>query len=73
MTGEETWPLPRRGVLGLAALAGLPALGKGEGEPQVERWDVLPCPGCGRDVCFLPRQRLNRCGWCGKVVRHAVE
>jgi hypothetical protein len=56
--------------LGLAPLAAAPR--PAQGDPQQAVWDVERCPGCGRDVCFLPAQRRNRCAWCGRVVRHAV-
>jgi hypothetical protein len=58
--------MTRRGVLGALGLASLPGP---KPEPEVVVWLVRRCPGCGRDVCFLPRQRRNRCGWCGRVVR----
>ena len=61
------------GAAGLAGVLAAAGFAAGHGALQVERWDAVPCPGCRRDVCFLPEQRLNKCGWCGKVVRHSVE
>lgn len=38
-------------------------------EPQVVWWDVLPCPQCNADVCFLPGQQANQCSCCGAEMR----
>jgi ribosomal protein S27AE len=40
------------------------------GQPaDVVVWETVPCPRCGLVVAFLPGQRRNRCGHCGKRVR----
>lgn len=40
---------------------------------DIAAWITERCPGCGRDVCFLPGQAQNRCGWCGTEVRRGLE
>jgi len=66
--------MTRRGLLGslLALPAAYRAPRETEPQQQVQVWDVVPCPGCGRQVCFLPDQRRNRCAWCGTGVRHGM-
>ena len=82
--------MTRRGLLGLAGAAAIPArkdpsgpamvadetsarlfgvLGHETAGPEVEVWHVQSCRGCGRAVCFLPRQRRNRCAWCQTIAR----
>jgi len=60
--------MTRRGLLGLAGAAAIPAR-KEPGELPEMVWHVQACRGCGRVVCFLPRQRRNRCAWCRTVAR----
>ena len=69
--------MTRRGLLGLAGAAAIPSGPAARAEPgldaqagpEVEVWHVQACRGCGRAVCFLPRQRRNRCAWCQTIAR----
>ena len=61
--------MTRRGLLGLAGAAAIPSRRDDPDDLPAVVWHVQPCRGCGRAVCFLPRQRRNRCAWCQTIAR----